>query len=97
MSLYNDQVPSSLDKHQAVEGIGVSELLGTSLGVKADTYRLCLPEGVDHRTSALTNGLVVPVPRLWVDWLSDTTQDPQSGEIIPGGEGRKHFFQVCCQ
>lgn len=46
-------------------------------------YRLCLPESVNDGTSALTDELVVPLPRLPVDRLTNGTQNPQAGEVIP--------------
>lgn len=58
------------------------------------TYGLCLPVSVDHGTSALTDGIVVPLPRLWVDRLPNGTQNPQAGEVIPGG-GRGGNIDIC--
>lgn len=46
-------------------------------------YRLCLPEGVNDGTSALTDHLVVPLPCIRVDRLTHSSQNPQAGEVVP--------------
>lgn len=52
------------------------------------TYSLRLPECVNHRTPALAHGIVEPVPRLWVDGLTNRTQDLQAGQVVPGNKQR---------
>jgi len=41
-----------------------------------------LPEGIDNRTLLLPGIFVVPVPRLGVDGLTNTTQDAQAAKVI---------------
>ena len=47
-----------------------------------NTARLGLPESVDDCSLELSDMLVEPIPRLWVDRLSDGTQNAQGGEIV---------------
>ena len=38
-------------------------------------YRLSLPESVDNGTASITDDIVVPQPRLRVDWFTNTAKD----------------------
>lgn len=55
-----------------------------------NTYSLRLPECVNHGTPALAHGIVVPEPRLWVDRLTNRTQDLQAGEVVPRNKQRSY-------
>src|SRR5690554_3966928 len=43
---------------------------------------LSLPVRIHHCTSAFANLFIVPVPRLRVDKLSHSSNDPQAGQIV---------------
>lgn len=47
------------------------------------SHRLRLPESVNHWTPAPTHLLVEPLPCLRVDGLADSTQNPQTGQVVP--------------
>lgn len=51
------------------------------------THRFRLPEGVDYGTPLLSDHVVVPLPGLGVDGLSDRPQNLQRASLVPADKG----------
>lgn len=51
------------------------------------THRFRLPEGVDYRAPLLSDHVVVPLPGLGVDGLSDRPQNLQRASLVPAHKG----------
>ena len=41
-----------------------------------------LPKGIHNRTLPLTDVVIVPIPRLWVDGLAHAAKDAQAAEVV---------------
>ena len=55
-------------------------------GVMSDHARLGLPPRVDDGAVLAADVAVVPEPRLGVDGLADAAEQPERGEVVPGGK-----------
>ena len=73
---------SRLDTEEGHRGTSRLGFNRTREGSDDDTTCLCLPESIDDCAFPLANMIVIPMPRLGIDRLSDGTQHTERREIV---------------